>query len=168
VDLVERDHSLGLGERRWAVSDPPQTIAALIQALDAAIARLGEASSFKQRKARNQVVINRGMALYDRLQELRKWLTENMFQITENVYLENKKKYEDGWNALTAAQEYTREYKRIHYEELKPDDRRGTRSSASHDARPAPQGKPLSTSPKTDGGTVLRAEETRTQRALLQ
>jgi hypothetical protein len=149
------------------VSDSPATIAALIQALDAAIARLGEASSFKQCKARNTVVINKGLALYDRLQELQKWLTENMFQITENVYLENKKKYEDGWNALTAAQEYTREYKRLHYEELKPDDRRGTRSGAKDHPRPAPQGKPLSTSPKTDGGTVLRIEDARSQRALL-
>jgi hypothetical protein len=150
------------------VSDSaPQTIAALIQALDAAIARLEEASSFKQRKARNQVVINRGLALYDRLQELQSWLGDNLEEGDDDAFAANEEKFREGHRALTAAQEYTREYKRIHYEELKPDDRSGTRSSASHHTRLAPQGKPLSTSPRTDGGTVLRAEDARSQRTLL-
>jgi hypothetical protein len=153
------------------MTDAPQTIAALIQSLDAAISRLGEASSFKQRKARNQVVINRGLALYDRLQELQKWLGANWDAQDDPsflTYLDNEAKYREGWKALTAAQEYTREYKRIHYEELKPDDRRGTSSGASHHPRPAPEARPLSTSPKADRADAVRGIEPRTQRTLLR
>jgi hypothetical protein len=151
------------------MTDSPATIAALIQALDAAITRLGEATSFKQRKARNQVVINNGLALHDRLQELTTWLAANFDTKDDDTYLANEAKYREGWKALDAAMEYTREYKRLHYEELKPDDRRGTRSSTRHHPRAAHPSKerPLRAAPKADGGAVLRTEDTRSQRPLL-
>jgi hypothetical protein len=132
------------------VSDAPQTIAALIQSLDAAIARLGEASSFKQRKARNQVVINRGLALYDRLQELQSWLGAN-WDVQDDpsflTYLDNEVKYREGWKALTAAQEYTREYRKMHW---------STDMSQGAPRRRRTQPEPKKTVPQT---TYEKAEE---------
>jgi hypothetical protein len=148
------------------MTDPPQPIAALIAALDAAIARLGEATSFKQRKARNQVVINTGLALHERLGELRVWLNQHG---EDDRYLGNLAKYEEGWDALNAAMEFTREYKRLHYEEINEHTRHRPRRREGHHARPA--SKPDQTRPaaptETDGGAVLRDAESGTQRALL-
>lgn len=105
------------------MSESPQTISALIDALNAAIARLGDATSFQQRKARNQVCVNRGVALYDRIQELQKWLNtaslmrEDDPTALDDQYRANLKKYEEGWTALNAAMEFTRNYKREHWSE---------------------------------------------------
>jgi hypothetical protein len=82
------------------MDDPlPQPIHSLITALDAAIARLGEATSLKQRKARNQVCVNRGLALHERLGELRVWLNEHDDEKHEEAFLANLAKYKAGWDA---------------------------------------------------------------------
>jgi hypothetical protein len=146
------------------MTETPQPIHALIADLDAAITRLGEATSLQQRKARNQVVINKGLALHERLQELNRWLGihwENPNK-NEELWLTNKQKYEDGWNALTAAQEYTREYKRTHWEEITSDSRHRPRRGAGHNARPASSGKDRAKSPAPEAyrATALRGIET--------
>jgi hypothetical protein len=150
------------------VTDSPPTIAALIAALEAAIAKLSEATSFQQRKARNTVVINRGLALHARLSELQRWLATNR---DHDAYLGNLSKYEEGWDALNGAMEFTREYKKLHWEELADGDsgHRPRRRShhTKHDPRPAhPQGHDHA-APAPDREPVLRVDPVSTQRALL-
>jgi hypothetical protein len=148
------------------MDDPlPQPIHSLITALDAAIARLGEATSLKQRKARNQVCVNRGLALHERLGELRVWLNEHD---EDDRYLGNLAKYEEGWDALNAAMEYTREYKRLHWEEINEHNRHRPRRRTGHNPHP-PSSKDRAESPppEADGGATVRDADAGTQRALL-
>lgn len=99
------------------MTDSPLSIAALIASLEAAQHSLEAATSFRQRKARNQVVINRGLALHERLGELRVWLSEHDDEKHEEKFLANLEKYRLGWDALNAAAGVTMEYKRLHFTE---------------------------------------------------
>jgi len=97
----------------------PPTIAILIASLEAATAKLSEAVTLRQTKARNDVVIRRAVALFDRLIELDLWLHETADDETKtDAYLANLGKYEDGWKALDAAENCVRQYRELHYEEL--------------------------------------------------
>ena len=119
-----------------------ESIASLIDALNVALEAYSTASTRKQKTARLERVISAGIALRERLQDLRTWLDANWEKGGDDIYLRNLSKYDAGWDALNKVKDMPAEWQRVHYEEVGPDDdrdRTGRREAATRQAASLPR-----------------------------
>ena len=101
------------------MTKPGRSIAELVEALEQAAHAYRKADTPRLRKARLDRVMHRGVALRERLQELRVWLDEGWHrEENEERYADFLAKYETGWAALNSVEPLVEAWLHAGYIEL--------------------------------------------------